>query len=129
MVAEGRSVAEALFAYDEATLHLSDVGLAVDLGRRALVRAAAKNSGAIGFAGELFAEAASYYVSRDLPSFVAAPDHILNSSSAIALKEELRNVARQAAFIAGEPADDRRGWNRYVARVITVLQARETPPR
>jgi hypothetical protein len=128
-VAEGRSVGEALAAYDEATLHLGDVGLAVDLGRRALARAAAKNSGATGFAGELFAEAVSYYASRDLPSFVAAPGRVSNSSAAIALKEDLRNIARQAAFSAGRPALDRRGWNRYVGRVITALQGRETSLR
>lgn len=112
LVSEGRTVGEALAAYDEATLHLSDVGLAVDLGRRALARAAAKNSGATGFAGELFAEAVSYYASRDLPSFVAAPGRVSTSSEAIALKEELRNIAREAAYRAGEPPLDRRGWNR-----------------
>lgn len=129
LVSKGRPIGEALAAYDEATLHLSDVGLAVDLGRRALARAAAKKSGASGFSSELFAEAVSYYASRDLPSFVAAPGRIANSSAAIALKEELRNIARQAALSVGEPRPDRRGWSRHVASVLTALQGRGAPPR
>lgn len=129
LVAERRPVGEALGVYDEATLYLTDVGLAVDLGRRALARAAANRSGASGFAGELFAEAVSYYASRDLPSFVAAPGRIPNSSSALALKEHFRNIARRATIRAGEPPVDRRGWQRYVGRVLTALQGRETSPR
>ena len=129
LVSRGMSVDGALSAYDEATLHVSDVGLAVDMGRRALVRAVTTNAGGAGFAGELFAEAVSYYAARDLPSFIAAPGRIPNSSAAIDLKENLRSIARQAASGAGEPPVDRRGWNRYVGRVLTALQGRETAQR
>lgn len=129
LVSKGGSVGETLAAYDEATLHLSNVGLAVDLGRRALARAAVKSSGAAGFASELFAEAVSYYASRDLPSFIAAPGRVASSSGAIALKEDLRNIARRAAYTAGTPAVDQRGWSRYVARVLKALQGRETSLR
>ncbi|MGI9074284.1 MAG: hypothetical protein ACR2JB_23890 [Bryobacteraceae bacterium] len=129
LIAKGRSVSDALDAYDEATLHIADVGLAVDLGRRALARAAVNSSGPSGFASELFAEAVSYYASRDLPSFVAAPGRIANSSAALDLKENLRKIARKTASQAGEPPLDRRGWHRYVSRVLTALQGRERLPR
>jgi len=129
LIAKGRSVSDALDAYDEATLHIADVGLAVDLGRRALARAAVNSSGPSGFASELFAEAVSYYASRDLPSFVAAPGRIANSSAALDLKENLRKIARKTASQAREPPLDRRGWHRYVSRVLTALQGRERLPR
>ena len=97
-------------------------GLTLDMAKRALARASASGSGSVGFAEELFAEATSYYASRDLPSFVGAAGRIQTSTDSIDLKENLRNIAREAARTAGPPATDTAGWQNYISRVIASLR-------
>jgi hypothetical protein len=97
-------------------------GLALEMAQRALVRAAATRSGASGFASELFAEAASYYVSRDLPSFVGQSGRVSTTSEAVHLKDQIRTVARETALRTGPVKADLDSWQGYVARVIAALQ-------
>ena len=97
-------------------------GLALEMAKRALVRAAATGSGASGFASELFAEAASYYVSRDLPSFVGQSGRISTTTEAVHLKDQIRTVARETALRTGPVKADIESWQVYVSRVIAALQ-------
>jgi hypothetical protein len=91
------------------------------MGKRALARSAAAKSGAEGFASELFAEAASYYVSRDLPGFVGEPGRVGTTTDAINFKEQIRSVARDAALSAGTVRTDPDGWQQYVSDVLKAL--------
>jgi hypothetical protein len=97
-------------------------GLALEMAKRALVRAAATQSGATGFASELFAEAASYYVSRDLPSFVGQSGRIATTTEAVHLKDQIRMVARETALKTGPVKADIDSWQTYVSRVISALR-------
>ncbi len=121
-VAQGMPVEDALQRFDTATLHEYEAGLAIDMGRRALARAAAARGAARDFASELFAEAVSYYASRDLPSFVAAKNRIKTTSQSIELKSALRDITKNLVRSVGDPPATRRGWLRYVERVLSVLQ-------
>lgn len=125
LVNETVQVQGATAVFDRATHYTADAGLAVEMGRRALVRAIVNGGNAKVFAAELFAETVSYYASRDLPSFVAAPGRISNVTAAIQLKENFRNIARNAAFETGDPPSDPKGWRRYVASVLSILQRPE----
>jgi hypothetical protein len=95
--------------------------LTIDMAKRALVRAAATQAGSTGFASELFAEAASYYVSRDLPSYVGVSNRISTTSEAIQLKDDFRKIARESARTAAVRTDPE-GWKTYVSQVLTTLQ-------
>lgn len=97
-------------------------GLTLEMGKRALVRACAAKSGVSGFASELFAEAASYYVSRDLPSLVGQSGRITTTTEAVRLKDQIRAVARDTALISGTIKADADGWRTYVSNVIAALQ-------
>ena len=97
-------------------------GLTIDMAKRALARASAAESGAVGFAEELFAEATSYYASRDLPSFVGAPGRVQTTTDSIALKENLRNIARATARTAASVATDPQGWRNYISEVLASLR-------
>lgn len=112
----------AVQSFDEVLAQQYAAGLTLDMAKRALARASASESGSAGFASELFAETASYYASRDLPSFVGAPGRIQRTSDSIALKEELRNIARSAARTAAPVHPDPDGWRTYVAEVISILR-------
>lgn len=121
IAARATSPIEALSRFEQSVLSNRAASLTLDLGKRALARAVATKSGADGFAAELFAETAAYYVSRDLPSFVASHGRVKTTTEAIALKEKLKTVARQAAKsipVRTDPA----GWKEYVSRVLTTLQ-------
>ena len=116
-----KSASEALGKFEQNVLSTHAAGLTLDLGRRALARAVAIKSGANGFAAELFAETAAYYASRDLPSFVGAPSRVKTTTEAIALKDNLKNLARQAAQSVPVRTDPT-GWKNYVAGVLAALQ-------
>jgi len=126
LVAQRSPLMEGLNAYDTTVLHASDGGLALEMGRRALARSLASESSPTHFVGELFSEAVSYYCSRDLPSFVAAPGRIQSTSSAIKLKEDLRKVARNSVKAIGPPKYVGREWKGYITKVLKHLQSQQT---
>jgi hypothetical protein len=123
IASEIASPAQAARAFETSILEAHASGLALDLGKRALVRAVAGGGGATRFAAELFAETAAYYVSRDLPSVVAAPGRVSSTSAAIALKDQVRSVAKEASAKV-ELRTDTAGWRGYVSGVISELQRR-----
>lgn len=114
--------ARALQSFNDALSEQYAAGLTFDMAKRALARASAAESGSVGFAAELFAEATSYYASRDLPSFVGAPDRIQTTTDSINLKENLRNIAREAARTTGAISTDPEGWRNYIFQVIASLR-------
>lgn len=97
-------------------------GFATEIAKRALVRAISTNAGAEGFARELFAEATSYYASRDLPSFVGARGRIETVSSSIELKNKLKDIARTAVGSAGQPPIEPGRWAHFTETVIKKLR-------
>lgn len=124
---EARTPIEALRRFDEAVRREGAAGLSLDMGRRALARTVAAAGGGAGFGAELFAEAAGYYVSRDLPSYLGAAGRVATASEAMALKDRFRAVARGAARSAGAaagPTNDPQAWRVYVARVVDALRTR-----
>lgn len=125
LVARRVSVHEGLEAYDTAARYESEGGLAIEMGRRALARSLAVGLSTTDFAGELFSEAVSYYVSRDLPSHVAAPGRIQTASDSIQLKDKLRKIARESVRRVGKPRIEGRHWREYVARVLAVLEGKQ----
>jgi hypothetical protein len=122
-VSEGLSVQKAMEDFNRSTSHESDAGLAIDMGRRALVRCAAVRGDATNFVGELFAEAISYYVSRDLPSYVGSEGRVSSSSDAIRLKTTLREITKQQVRSAGTPKVRPQEWGEYIGRVLRILQS------
>jgi hypothetical protein len=115
---------EAVARFNELTRYESNVGLVVDMGRRAIARCAAEGGNATRFVSELFAEAVSYYASRDLPSYVAAPGRVATSSDSINLKEDLRRFTKLQVESVGEPRLGQREWRRYIAEIVNVLQSK-----
>ncbi len=122
ILSTGAPVHQALAKYDEIARQNHSAGLGFELGRRALARCAAQRVGAAEFAAELFAEATTYYASRDLGSFIAARGRVENTSSAIKLKNSLRAVTRDIVRAAGEPSTRPDYWGRYVNKVIAGLR-------
>jgi hypothetical protein len=116
------NVAGALTEYDHMLGENKARGLGVEVGRRALARAISQKLGSQGFAAELFAEATSYYVSRDLPSFVGSRGRVETMSAAIALKSQIGFATRAVVENYGAPATDTNGWVTYVDRVLRGLQ-------
>ena len=114
--------ANAVQSFNDTLCEQYAAGLTLDMAKRALARSSASGSGSVGFVEELFAEATSYYASRDLPSFVGAAGRIQTTTDSIELKENLRNIAREAARTAGPPATDPEGWRNYISRVIASLR-------
>ncbi len=92
------------------------------MGRRALARCAAQRTDATGFVGELFAEAISYYSSRDLPSYVGAVGRVPTASAAISLKDNLRQTTKEQIRALGSPQLTPTGWRRHITRVLKALQ-------
>ena len=121
-VARGLPVNEAIAQFDRSTLREGDTGLALEMGRRALARCAAQRTDATGFVGELFAEAVSYYSSRDLPSFVGAAGRVPTTSAAISLKDNLRQTTKEQIRALGPPQLTPKGWRRHVTKVLKTLQ-------
>lgn len=99
------------------------VGVVTDLATRALGRACYLGGGRERFSAELFAETASYFASRELPSVVGAIGKIATTSGAIALKDELRTLAREAVNRAGRAPDDPAAWKKYVAEIARDLES------
>lgn len=122
ILTRGINATDALRAYDEITRREASVGLAIELGRRALARCAAHQGNAGEFSAELFAGATAYYASRDLSSFVAAPGRIETTSNLIRLKQDLQETTRERVRAIGAPPTDSRGWARYVKAVLTRLR-------
>jgi hypothetical protein len=119
----------AIRAFGERLLKNAEASLFTEIARRALTRALLANKGGQGFAAELFAETAAYYVSRDLPSVIGSPGRVQNTSSAMALKRAFTDVARSAALGAAQESpifgvSDRPSagaWKAYVRRVLAAL--------
>jgi hypothetical protein len=121
-VVQGLPVNEAVRRYNASTRHESGAGLTIEMGRRALARCAARKTDAVTFVAELFAEAVSYYASRDLPSYVAASGRVSNTSETIKLKESLRETTRRQVKGLGEPRLGARRWRGYISEVLKALQ-------
>lgn len=115
-----REPQQALAQFDEALYESRSRSLVLEFGRRALARCALTGTGSEGFAAELFSEATSYYVARDLPGFVGSPNRVANAHDALKLKAELQNVTRRLASTAVVPVDAG-GWARYVTATIERL--------
>lgn len=116
------SVHSALEKYDAINQTEGRAGLAIELGRRALARCTVKQGSGVDFVAELFSEAVSYYASRDLSSYVAAPDRVKTTTAAINLKSQLRALTAEKVRILGQPPSDPQGWIRYVETVLTKLR-------
>jgi hypothetical protein len=130
IAAGASSPIEAAEQFDNEVADAGAAGLMLDLGKRALMRAVAERQGAQGFVAELFAEAASYYVSRDLPSIIGAPGRIATSTQAIELKRRFQEIARTAASAGARALSatlraDAEPWTRVVGVVLDDLQHRE----
>jgi hypothetical protein len=115
------SPSKAIERFEQSLLDSQNAGLILDLGKRALIRTVVAKKGAVGFASELFAETASYYASRDLPSFVGAKGRISTTSDAIELKNQIRGHTRKIAMMFPVKSDPR-GWKNYVSKVLDALQ-------
>jgi hypothetical protein len=102
------------------------------MGRRALVRAVATGGGALAFASEIFAETASYYVSRDLPSYVGQEGCANTASAGIEVKENIRKIARNAAqknakkiLLDKTKGISQENWQSFVSSVVSDLKRRD----
>lgn len=119
----------AVRSYGDRLQQSADSSLFTEVARRALARAVLANEGGRGFAAELFAETAAYYVSRDLPSAVGSPGRVKNTSDALSLKRAVTQVARAAALAVAEKstafetggAQSAGAWKTYVRKVLSVL--------
>lgn len=119
------SIPAALSSFEQVLARTRAASLQIDLAQRAMVRSVAGGPDTGRFAAELFAEVASYYVSRDLPSHVAAHGRVPNTSSAIALKDQVRAIAREAALAAGPVRHTQQEWRTYVGLVLRKLRGSE----
>ena len=116
-----RSPAEAMGAFDEAARQAGRASVYLDLCRRALGRAVAGGGGSTGLAAELFSELTSYYASRDLPSFVAAPTKVRGTGDAVALKSELRSAVKAEVENLGPVIPDAKRWRQLVSSLLDRL--------
>jgi hypothetical protein len=128
IAAEKLGVLESLTRFDELVRSQDDARFAFDMGRRALARAASRQAGREGFAAELFAEATSYYVSRDLPTALGRPGYIETASAAIDLTDRIRTSVRERVRTAGAPPPTAEQWRPYVRGVLSILRG-ERPLR
>ena len=119
LAGEVESPAAAVRSFDEIAAASYEASLALDMGRRALARVTATDKGSAGFAEELFAEATSYYASRDLSSYVGASGRVSSSSASIELKGQLRDVARTAVRDSAAESTD---WGVLVRQVLSSLR-------
>ena len=96
--------ASAVQSFNDTLCEQYAAGLTLDMAKRALARASASGSGSVGFAEEFFAEATSYYASRDLPSFVGAAGRIQTSTDSIDLKENcVTLLEKQQELLVRQP--------------------------
>ena len=126
-LSQGAGVHEALDSYDDALDEHGPQSILADLARRSLAKAVAANTGPTGFATELFADVASYYTSRELPSYIGSRPGLRTTSAAIELKQRIRAIAREAASAVGDVRTDSAGWREYVVRVLNRLTRPSTP--
>jgi hypothetical protein len=110
----------ALEQYDRDVAESRSANFALEFGRRALARAALHETGVEGFGAELFAEATSYYVARDLPGFVGSPGRVQGAKAALTLKADLQKSAREIVSTA-TPATEPKAWVRYVDAALERL--------
>ena len=122
LAATSRNLQGALREYDTANQRERRAGLGVEIGRRALARAIARGTGAAGFASDFFADASTYYASRDLPSFIGAAGRVQNTSSGIELKNAISRVTREQVSKIGVPRPDAEGWASFVKSALTALR-------
>lgn len=122
---QGVPAQRALETYDDAALHVTNVGLAVEFGRRALARCTLQEPTKTSFPAELFSEAIGYYVARDLPSVVAAKGRVSAVSDAIHLKSSIRDFVRSRVSDLGDPSKGPTGWKTFVHKVTDALQKKE----
>jgi hypothetical protein len=122
MSRQGLPVERALNSYEDSALHVSNVGLAVEFGRRALARSTSQLPGTTSFSSELFSEAIAYYVARDLPTVVAVKGRVSTVSDAVRLKSSIREHVRASVSALGEPSPGVRGWRAFVTKVVDALQ-------
>jgi hypothetical protein len=120
----------AVTAFQNVLDKASAASVFTEIGKRALARASQSTQGSIGFAGELFAETASYYVSRDLPSVVGLNARPTSVKAALSIKQLVCNQARTAAasiaassgIFSNSKSISTREWRAYVSAVITALK-------
>jgi hypothetical protein len=121
--ASGGDPQSALDQYDQSVSESRSRNFALEFGRRALARAALGDTGTAGFAAELFAEATSYYLARDLPGFVGSSNRVKNAREALSLKADLQSAAREVVS-AGTVSADPKAWARYVDAALDRLTRR-----
>lgn len=119
---QGLPIERVLQSFDENVLHVSNVGLAVEFGRRALARCVSQEPAARSFAAELFGETVAYYVARDLPSVVAAKGRVPAVSDAIRLKSSIREFVKSQVAAMGEPSPGITGWKAFVEKAAESLK-------
>jgi hypothetical protein len=122
LAATSRNIHTALRHYDVANQREHTAGLGIELGRRALTRAIARGTGAAGFAADFFADASSYYASRDLPSFIGAAGRVQNTTAAIELKDAITRITRGQVANIGAPQTSGEGWASFVKSALMVLR-------
>ena len=122
IASSAKDVRSALKAYEDHIYSANKAGFAVEVAKRAIARSVTTQQGALGFAKELFAEATSYYASRDLSSFVGRPGRVKTVSDAISLKSRLKDVTRSIVEATGAPSAEPEAWSRYVDDVISHLR-------
>lgn len=121
--ASGGDPQVALDRYDRSVSESRSKNFALEFGRRALARAALSNSGAAGFAAELFSEATSYYVARDLPGYVGSPHRVQNAREALSLKSGLQKAASELASV-GTVSAEPKAWAQFVDAALERLTRR-----
>jgi hypothetical protein len=122
-LAEARlAPSDAINAFHQRQTETYATSLILEIGKRALVRACAAESGGLGFASELFSETVAYYVARDLPSVVGARELTATTTEAIRLKDEIKAIARNAASTTKLITTDPEGWQSYVSSVVAGLR-------
>lgn len=122
-LAEARlAPSNAISAFQQRQTETYATSLILEIGKRALARACAAQSGGRGFASELFSETAGYYVARDLPSIVGSRELTATTTEAIRLKEAIKAIARNAAGGTKLITTDPTGWQSYVSNVVAALR-------
>ncbi len=125
---EARDAERALHAFDEITARTTGAGLALEWGRRALLRCIGQGLAPVSFPAQLLGEAVAYYVARDLPSFVAAHNRVPSVSEAVKLKDQIRSfVTTAVGELRPPPSQDADSWKRFIETALGSL--RERKPR
>jgi len=126
-VSESRDVSAAARAYDEFVLNHKLSGLYLQWAKRALVRTARASGRRPDFVAELLSEVASYYISRDLPSYVGTRSRLGTMSQALELKGNFLGIARSTARRVVQTIPSSVPWGMVVERTLDELQ--RTPGR